>query len=69
LGIKINRIDYLTGSEPKTVNFLAHLYLSADDPKIMVGNFIGDFVKGRQSMERFEARIVKGIELHRGIQA
>ena len=49
------------------MNFLAHVYLSGDSPKIMVGNFIGDFVKGRNLSERYEADIVKGIELHRGI--
>ena len=49
------------------MNFLAHLYLSGADPKIMVGNFIGDFVKGRHAMEQFEPTIIKGIELHRAI--
>src|SRR5690242_14530239 len=49
------------------MNFLAHLYLSGDDPKIMVGNFIGDFVKGRNAMEQFEPTIIRGIELHRAI--
>lgn len=49
------------------MNFLAHLYLSGDDPKIMVGNFIGDFVKGRNAMEQFEPSIIRGIELHRAI--
>src|SRR5688572_3169104 len=49
------------------MNFLAHVYLSGDDPHIMVGNFIGDFVKGRNLHEQFEPRIVKGIELHRAI--
>ena len=49
------------------MNFLAHLYLSEGDPKIMVGNFIGDFVKGRQALAKFEARIATGIELHRAI--
>ncbi|HEY5917247.1 MAG TPA: acyl carrier protein phosphodiesterase [Chryseolinea sp.] len=33
----------------------------------MVGNFIGDFVKGRNVLEQFEADIAKGIELHRSI--
>lgn len=33
----------------------------------MVGNFIGDFVKGRQALSVFESQIVKGIELHRSI--
>ena len=49
------------------MNFLAHLYLSGDDPKIMVGNFIGDFVKGKNQPGRFEAGITFGIGLHRSI--
>ena len=49
------------------MNFLAHLYLSGDNPKIQVGNFIGDFVKGRSGMDQYETGIVKGIELHRAI--
>jgi acyl carrier protein phosphodiesterase len=49
------------------MNFLAHLYLSGDNPTIMVGNFMGDFVKGKQALEQFEPEIVKGIELHRSI--
>lgn len=49
------------------MNFLAHLYLSGDDPKLMVGNFIGDFVKGKNALEGFERQIVRGIELHRSI--
>jgi acyl carrier protein phosphodiesterase len=49
------------------MNFLAHLYLSGDDPKIMVGNFIGDFVKGRNALAQFDSQIIRGIELHRAI--
>jgi acyl carrier protein phosphodiesterase len=49
------------------MNFLAHLYLSGDKPKIMVGNFIGDFVKGKNLTERFDAEVAKGIALHREI--
>ena len=30
------------------MNFLAHLYLSGTNEKILVGNFIGDYVKGRK---------------------
>jgi len=47
------------------MNFLAHLYLSNDDPKIMIGNFIGDFVKGRNFASQYEPDVAKGIELHR----
>lgn len=49
------------------MNFLAHLHLSGPNPKIMIGNFIGDFVKGRNALTQFDADIVKGIELHRSI--
>jgi acyl carrier protein phosphodiesterase len=49
------------------MNFLAHLYLSAGNPQLMVGNFIGDFVKGRSALEKFDAEIIRGIMLHRAI--
>jgi acyl carrier protein phosphodiesterase len=49
------------------MNFLAHIYLSGDDPNIQLGNFIGDFVKGRNLVEQFGTEIAKGIELHRTI--
>jgi acyl carrier protein phosphodiesterase len=49
------------------MNFLAHMYLSGDQQKILVGNFIGDFVKGRNLASRFEPLVVAGIELHRSI--
>jgi acyl carrier protein phosphodiesterase len=49
------------------MNFLAHIYLSGDDPNIQLGNFIGDFVKGRNLVEQFGPDIAKGIELHRTI--
>lgn len=51
------------------MNFLAHICLSGDNPKIMVGNFIGDFVKGKNLSDQFEPDIVKGIALHRAIDA
>jgi len=51
------------------MNFLAHAFLSGDDKKILVGNFIADFVKGKQALNAFEKRIIEGIELHRAIDA
>lgn len=36
---------------------------------MMVGNFIGDFVKGRNLLEQFGDGIAKGIALHREIDA
>jgi acyl carrier protein phosphodiesterase len=45
------------------VNYLAHAYLSFGEPKILVGNFIGDFVRG--SIDKvYEREIVNGIRLH-----
>lgn len=49
------------------MNFLAHLFLSGESPEIKVGNFIGDFVKGKNLEERFGKEISKGIVLHREI--
>lgn len=49
------------------VNFLAHLYLSGNDPNIQLGNFIGDFVRGRNVAKQFGTSIGRGIELHRSI--
>jgi acyl carrier protein phosphodiesterase len=49
------------------MNFLAHISLSGTDPKIKVGNFIGDFVKGKAALALFDPGIVAGIEMHRGI--
>jgi len=50
------------------MNFLAHLYLSGDDPELLVGNLLGDFVKGRLS-GNFPAGIERGIVLHRRIDS
>lgn len=48
------------------MNFLAHAYLSFDKPKVLIGNFIGDFVRGNLE-EQFEKEIIIGILLHREI--
>jgi acyl carrier protein phosphodiesterase len=45
------------------VNFLAHAYLSFGDPKVLVGNFIGDFVRGDID-HNYDKDIVVGIKLH-----
>lgn len=49
------------------MNFLAHLFLSGSNAEIMVGNFIGDFVRGKNFRERYSPSIALGIELHREI--
>ena len=48
------------------MNFLAHIYLSFDDPEITLGNFFADHVKGNK-FKHFPDRIQKGILLHREI--
>jgi acyl carrier protein phosphodiesterase len=48
------------------MNYLAHLFLSGDDEQTMVGNFIGDYVKGRD-WTKFPDKIGKGISMHRQI--
>lgn len=48
------------------MNFLAHLVLSGDNEQVMVGNFIGDFVKG-SNLDEYNNDIQKGIRLHRSI--
>lgn len=48
------------------MNFLSHIYLSGDSTEILMGNFIGDFVKGRQ-VKNYPKGIQKGIMLHREI--
>jgi acyl carrier protein phosphodiesterase len=50
------------------MNFLAHLYLSGSDVDIRLGNFIGDYVKGK-NFDRFPEGVRKGIILHRAIDS
>jgi acyl carrier protein phosphodiesterase len=50
------------------VNFLAHIYLSGDDPEVQLGNFMADAVKGNQYTQ-YEAGIQRGIKLHRFIDS
>lgn len=48
------------------MNYLAHAFLSFNHPEILMGNMMGDFIKGKQ-MERYDLRIQAGIKLHRSI--
>jgi acyl carrier protein phosphodiesterase len=50
------------------MNFLAHIYLSGKNEKLMIGNFIGDYVKGRK-YENYPSSIKQGILLHRQIDS
>ena len=48
------------------MNLLAHFFLSHQTPALVVGSFLGDFVKGKQYLEYDEA-VAQGIRLHRAI--
>lgn len=48
------------------MNYLAHAYLSFHQEEILVGNFFGDFVKGKM-MDLYPTGIRQGILLHREI--
>lgn len=50
------------------MNHLMHLFLSGSDPEILVGNLMGDFVKGRLD-DRFSPGLRRGLELHRKIDS
>ncbi len=58
-GVRINKVAL-------PMNFLAHLYLSGSDEDILLGNFIGDFVKGHDH-EKYPDAVQQGILLHRKI--
>jgi len=48
------------------MNFLAHIYLSQDDPNITIGNFIADGIRGK-NYKSYPKDIQIGILLHRHI--
>jgi acyl carrier protein phosphodiesterase len=50
------------------MNYLAHAYLSFNDPGILIGNMISDHVKGKTRFE-YPHDIQNGIRLHRLIDA
>ena len=50
------------------MNYLAHAYLSFNEPGILLGNMISDHVKGKKKLD-YPSQIQKGIRLHRLIDA
>ena len=48
------------------MNYLGHIFLSGTNEQLLVGNFIGDYVKGKQYLN-YPEEIQKGILLHRAI--
>lgn len=50
------------------MNYLAHACLSFNDPEILIGNMISDFVKGKKKFD-YPLGIQAGIMLHRVIDS
>ncbi len=50
------------------MNYFAHAWLSFNQPEILVGNMISDFVKGKKRFD-FSEGVQKGIMLHRNIDS
>lgn len=50
------------------MNYLAHAYFSFNEPSILLGNMISDFVKGKKQYD-YPPAVQKGIRLHRAIDA
>jgi len=50
------------------MNVLAHIYLSGDSDEVIIGNYIGDYVKGRDYL-KYPEQVRKGIIIHRNIDA
>ncbi len=48
------------------MNYLAHAYLSFNEPSILLGNMISDYVKGKKQFD-YPLSVQKGIRLHRAI--
>ncbi|WP_242022105.1 ACP phosphodiesterase [Microcoleus sp. FACHB-831] len=51
------------------MNYLAHLYLADNSPESILGNLLGDFVKGQAAFNIYPMAIKKGIQLHRQVDA
>lgn len=50
------------------MNYLAHIYLSGEDPEVILGNFMADGIKGKKYL-KYPPKIQKGILLHRFIDS
>lgn len=50
------------------MNFLAHIYLSGTNPRIQIGNFMGDGIRGKD-YKHYHTDIQTGVLLHRSIDS
>ncbi|GAA4453153.1 ACP phosphodiesterase [Rurimicrobium arvi] len=51
------------------MNYLGHAVLSFEDEQILVGNMMGDFVKGSVALMQYPDRVRAGLMLHRKIDS
>ena len=51
------------------MNFLAHAYLAAPDDGLIAGGVIGDWIKGPLADQPLPKGLLRGVELHRAIDA
>lgn len=49
------------------MNFLGHALLSGTDEALLLGNMMGDFIKGKLALQQFPQKVQEGILLHRAI--
>lgn len=50
------------------MNFLAHIFLSGQNEQVILGNFIGDWIKG-SDYKKYPEDIQKGMLMHRSIDS
>ncbi|ETN95434.1 Acyl carrier protein phosphodiesterase [Zhouia amylolytica] len=48
------------------MNFLAHIYLSGDEPLVKIGNFVADSIRGKKYLS-YPVQFQNGVILHRAI--
>lgn len=48
------------------MNYLAHLFLADDTPESLLGNLLGDFMKG-QNIQSYSDAIRQGIRCHQKV--
>lgn len=51
------------------MNFLAHALLAAPDPSLIAGGVLGDWIKGPLHRQTLPAGLLRGVALHRAIDA
>ena len=51
------------------MNYLFHLVLSGDNPDIIIGNYIADHIRGTKIVNELPNPVLKGVLLHRAIDA